>query len=286
MVPTGVQGGFRVGWRFAVGALPVAVAAAFIWQPAVLPKPGEVGMTGNVDTAMVLAAGLGTRMRPLTDAVPKPLVSVAGKTLIDRVLARLWNAGIARAVVNVHYQADVLETHLAQCHQPEIIISDERDALLDTGGGVSRALGLLGNDPFLIHNSDSVWLEGVGSNISRLIAAWAPEKMDCLMLLALGATSIGYTGSGDFVMAADGRLTRRRERQVAPFVFTGVSLVHPRLFDDAPSGAYSLNHVWDAAIARERVYGVRLEGTWMHVGTPEAVAEAEAAFLETTQTVP
>ncbi len=232
-------------------------------------------MTENITTAMVLAAGLGKRMRPLTDVVPKPLVRLKSKPLIDHVLDRLAAGGIKRAVVNVHYLPDLIEAHLASRTNPAIIISDERDALLDTGGGVVRALPLLGDAPFLIHNSDSVWIEGVGSNIARLIQAFDPDRMDSLMLLALGATSLGYDGHGDFAMDADGVLSRRGERREAPFVFTGVSIAHPRLFEDAPKGAFSLNTLWDRAIDRGRLLGLRLEGAWMHVGTPQSVEEAE-----------
>jgi MurNAc alpha-1-phosphate uridylyltransferase len=226
-------------------------------------------------TAMVLAAGLGTRMRPLTQEVPKPLVRLRGQALIDHVLDRIAAAGIRRAVVNVHHMADSLEKHLAGRKRPEIVISDERGELLDTGGGVLKALPKLGPDPFLIHNSDSVWIEGVGSNLARLFRAWDGERMDSLLLLALASTSIGYDGRGDFLMAADGPLSRRTEGRVAPFVFTGVSLAHPRLFEGAKPGRFSLNALWDRAIERGRLYGIRLDGTWMHVGTPEALDEAE-----------
>jgi len=232
-------------------------------------------MTANVSTAMVLAAGLGQRMRPLTDKIPKPMVKLAGKPLIDHVLDRISEAGIARAVVNVHYCANVLESHLARRSSPEILISDERDQLLDTGGGVVKALPFLGNEPFLLHNSDSVWIEGIGRNLERLMAAWDPERMDSLLLLALAANSLGYHGLGDFSLSTTGQLERRQERRVAPFVFTGVSIAHPRLFADAPEGPFSINRLWDASIARGRLYGIRLDGWWMHVGSPEALAEAE-----------
>ena len=225
--------------------------------------------------AFVLAAGLGTRMRHLTGAVPKPMVALNGVPLIDRVLEGIADAGIARAVVNVHYLADVLETHLSPRVRPQIIISDERGVLLDTGGGVMKAWPQLNSGPFLIHNSDSVWIEGVGRNIDRLCAAWNPDTMDSLMLLATAAHSIGYEGCGDFGMDGEGRLSRRVPGSQAPFVFAGVSIAHPRLFDGALEGAFSLNRVWDEAIVRGRLFGVRLEGTWMHVGTPEAGVEAE-----------
>ena len=226
-------------------------------------------------TGMVLAAGLGKRMRPLTDEIPKPMVRLKGRPLIDHVLDRLADAGVARAVVNVHYRADVLEAHLRGRKAPEIVISDERGLLLDTGGGIMHARDKLGSEPFLIHNSDSVWVEGVGANLERLFAAWDPDAMDSLMLLASATGSLGYEGTGDFVMDKDGRLSRRGERQMAPFVFTGVSIAHPRMFENAPEGAFSLNKVWDNAIESGRLYGVRLDGLWMHVGTPEALTEAE-----------
>jgi MurNAc alpha-1-phosphate uridylyltransferase len=226
-------------------------------------------------TALVLAAGLGKRMRPLTDKVPKPLVRLQGKPLIDHVLDRLAEAGVTRAVVNVHYMADQIEAHLASRTKPKIEISDERDTLLETGGGVVRALPKLGAEPFIVHNSDSVWIEGVGSSLARLAGAWDPQRMDCLMLLALGSKSIGYEGAGDFAMDPDGRLSRRAEGRIVPFVFTGVSIVHPRLVTGLPERRFSLNEPWDRAIEAGRLFGVRLDGIWMHVGTPEAVAEAE-----------
>ncbi|MDX2307737.1 MAG: nucleotidyltransferase family protein [Hyphomicrobium sp.] len=231
---------------------------------------------------MVLGAGLGKRMRPLTDVIPKPLVRLAGKPLIDHVLDGIARAGIATAVVNVHYMADSMIAHLATRTSPAIVISDEREVLLETGGGVVKALPLLGGTPFLIHNSDTVWIEGVGSNLERLIAAWDAERMDSLLLLAPVSQSIGYDGHGDFNMEATGHVTRRQERREAPFVFAGVSIAHPRLFDGAPDGAFSLNLVWNRAIERDRLYGVRLEGTWMHVGDPSALEAAEARIaLET-----
>lgn len=232
-------------------------------------------MKNRVTTAMVLAAGLGTRMRPLTDSIPKPLVPLKDRPLIDHVLDRLVIAGITKAVVNVHHHADALEAHLEGRKKPAITISDERGVLLDTGGGIVRALPLIGDKPFLIHNSDSVWIEGVGSNIARLLAAWDPDRMDSLMLLANAVTSLGYDGRGDFMMDTEGVLSRRPEQKDAPFVFTGVSIAHPRMFEGAPAGKFSLNKLWDRAIEQRRLYGVRLDGAWMHVGTPEALAEAE-----------
>ncbi len=224
---------------------------------------------------MVLGGGLGKRMLPLTADIPKPLVRLKGRPLIDHVLDRIAAAGVTRAVVNVHYCADAFEAHLRQRKKPQILISDERAKLLDTGGGVTHALPKLGSEPFLIHNSDSVWIEGVGSNLERLFAAWDADRMDSLMLLASAATSLGYEGQGDFGMDNDGRLMRRGERQMAPFVFSGVSIAHPRMFAGAPQGAFSINRLWDEAIDKGRLFGIRLDGLWMHVGTPEALIEAE-----------
>ncbi|MCB1509978.1 MAG: nucleotidyltransferase family protein [Hyphomicrobiaceae bacterium] len=232
-------------------------------------------MSLRLETAFVLAAGLGTRMRHLTADRPKPLVEVGGRTLLDRVLDRIAAAGIGRAVVNLHYKADLIEAALAKRTSPRIVFSDERDALLDTGGGAARALRLIGDGPFLVHNSDSIWLEtGPVPAITALADAWNDAKMDCLMLLAERATSLGFDGPGDFAMDDQGRLERRGTRPETPYVFTGVSIASPRLFDDAPAGPFSLNLVWDRAIARGRLFGTVLDGRWMHVGTPEAVAEA------------
>jgi N-acetyl-alpha-D-muramate 1-phosphate uridylyltransferase len=231
-------------------------------------------------TAMVLAAGLGERMRPLTLRMPKPLVPIAGRPLIDHVLGRLAAAGVETAVVNVHYLPDQLEAHLAKRHgqPPKTLVSDERGVLLDTGGGTKRALPLLGRGPFFIHNADSVWSEGASPALSRMLKKWNPAAMDCLLLLAPAATSIGYAARGDFSMTADGRLTRRGPDEVVPFAFAGVSLCDESLFKDAPDGRFSLNLLWDRSLAKGRLYGIRLDGRWMHVGTPEALAEAEAAF--------
>lgn len=226
-------------------------------------------------SAMVLAAGLGQRMRPLTDLVPKPMVRLHQKPLLDHVLDRIAEAGIPQAVVNVHYHADQIVSHLKNRQHPRILISDERDELLDTGGGVRNALGSLGPEPFLVHNSDSLWIDGVESNLIRLARGFDPERMDGLLLLAQSSASIGYEGRGDFLMTADGLLQRRPERELAPFVFTGVSIVHPRLFEGAPEGRFSLNQLWDRAIEQRRLHGIRLDGTWMHVGTPAALADAE-----------
>ena len=234
----------------------------------------------HVKTAMVLAAGLGERMRPITLRMPKPLVPLAGRPLIDHVLDRLASAGVETAVVNVHYLPDQLEESLCGRHRtkPAILISDERYELLDTGGGAKRALPKLGSGPFFIHNADTVWSEGASPALPRMLKLWNPETIDCLLLLAPLTSSIGYGGKGDFAMAQDGRLERRGERQIVPFAFAGVSLCDQRLFADSPDGKFSLNLLWDRALAKGRLYGMRLDGRWMHVGTPEALAEAETWF--------
>jgi len=232
---------------------------------------------------MVLCAGLGTRMASANNALPKPLVPLRGKALIDHVLDRHAEAGIERAIVNVHHMADLIEAHLQRRRAPKIEISDEREKLLDTGGGVKKALPRLGAGPFLIHNSDSVWIEGVGSNLGRLIEAWDDARMDCLMLLALTSQSLGYQGRGDFAFGADGRIRRRRvEQELVPFAFAGVSLSHRRLFDGSPDGSFSLNKVWNTAITAGRAFGLRMEGTWMHVGSAEALAQAEQQLARAT----
>jgi MurNAc alpha-1-phosphate uridylyltransferase len=229
-------------------------------------------------TAMVLAAGLGERMRPLTDRMPKPLVRVGGKPLLDHVLDRLAAAGIERAVVNVHYLADQIERHVAGRRQPQIVISDERSALLGSGGGVVKALDTLGREPFVHVNSDTIWIDGVKPNLERMADAFDPGSMDALLLLAPATTSIGYAGRGDFTMSSDGRLQRRAEKAVAPFIYAGAALLRPELFKDAPRGAFPLTRLFDRAAEAGRLHGLRLEGVWMHVGTPDAIAKAEAAI--------
>jgi MurNAc alpha-1-phosphate uridylyltransferase len=210
--------------------------------------------------------------------MPKPLVPVAGKPLIDHVLDRLAAAGIERAVVNVHYLADMIENHLKGRAAPKVTISDERAALLNTGGGVVKALAMIGSEPFIHVNSDTIWIDGVKPNLERLAEAFDATAMDALLLLAPVSASIGYPGQGDFLMAPDGRLTRRAERDLAPFVFAGAAILRPELFRDAPAGAFPLTALFNRAEAEGRLHGLRLEGVWMHVGTPEAIKDAEAAI--------
>jgi len=241
------------------------------------PKPRSAPVAPG--RAMVLAAVIGIRMRPLTDRVPKPLVSVGGRALIDYVLDRLAEAGVERAVVNVHHFPDQIERHLDGRQRPHVVISDEREQLLDTGGGIVKSLALLGDDPFFLVNADTIWIEGVRPNLARLAAAFDPAAMDVLLLLAPTATSIGYEGRGDFTLAPDGRLRRRGEREIVPFVYAGAGILAPALFDNAPAAPFSLTRLFDRAEAQGRLYGLRLEGLWMHVGTPAAIAEAEAAII-------
>ena len=230
--------------------------------------------------AMVLAAGLGLRMRPLTDHMPKPLVSVAGRPLLDHVLDKLAAADVAEAVVNVHYLGQQIIDHVATRTSPHVTISDERDLVLGTGGGVVKALPLLGNAPFFHVNSDTMWIDGVQSNLKRLAQAFDPARMDILLLMAPTASSIGYGGRGDYAMLPDGALRKRREHQVVPFVYAGAAILSPAIFADAPKGEFSLTRMFDTANEQERLFGLRLDGVWMHVGTPDAVNAAEEAFLE------
>jgi len=231
--------------------------------------------------AIVLAAGLGTRMRPYNGNVPKPLVAIGGKSLIDYALDRLADAGVERAVVNVHYLAEVLEQHLASRTKPQIVISDERGMLLGTGGGIAKALPKLGDAPFFLVNSDTLWVDGVKPNFARLADAFEPAAMDALLLLAPTTGSIGYQGGGDYAMLPDGRLRRRTSGETVAHVYAGASILSPRLFEGAPAGEFPLTLLFDRAGERGRLFGLPLEGRWMHVGTPEAVAEAEAALAAT-----
>ncbi len=229
------------------------------------------------DTAMVLAAGLGTRMRPLTNDRPKPLVEVAGKPLIDHALDRLGEAGVARAVVNVHHFGDAVEVHVRDRQVPAISISDERDQLLETGGGLIRAQGLL-PDPFFCVNSDNVWLDGPTDAFHQLSAAWDAERMDALLLVVGHARASNCRGKGDFHMDGRGRLSRRRSGRIAPFIFTGIQLIAKRLLREAPHGAFSTNVLWTRAIEEGRLYGTAFLGEWFEVGDPQAIPPTEAAL--------
>ncbi len=229
-------------------------------------------------TAMVFAAGLGQRMRPISETLPKPLIKVGGRTLIDHCLDRLAADGVETAIVNVHWLADRIEAHLARRERPRIVVSDERDKLLDQGGGIKRALPLIGDQPFLVCNTDAFWIEGPRSNVARLADAFDPETMDIALLVAAAAGAVGVDWPGDFTMTREGRLESREPRHVAPFVYTGVGILKPELFAGAPGDVFRLAPYFHAAAAKGRLYGVRLDGLWLHVGRPESIAEAEKAI--------
>lgn len=228
------------------------------------------------DTAMVMAAGLGKRMRPLTASQPKPLVRVNGKALIDYSLDKLAEAGVAKAVVNVHYLADALEGHLAARKKgPKTTISDERELLLETGGGMVKAAPML-PDPFFCLNSDNIWLDGPRDAFRELSDAWDAERMDALLLVVPHARAVNYQGKGDFHLDPLGRISRRRTGRIAPFIYTGIQIVSHRLLRDAPEGAFSTNVLWERAIAEGRLYGLSHTGLWCEVGDPGAIAPTEA----------
>ena len=227
----------------------------------------------DIDTAMVLAAGFGTRMRPLTETTPKPLIKLLGKPLIDWSMERLRAGGVTRFVVNTHYLAHQLEAHFADAG--DVTIIHEPD-ILETGGGVKNALHLLGDKPFFAVNTDAIWLEGPYPALGRLRRNWRPEAMDAMLLLQPTVRAFDYYGSGDYRLDPDGRAERRGEGEVVPYVFSGVQILHPRLFENAPDGAFSLNRIYDEAQVNGRLYGLPHDGEWYHVGTPEALAQAEA----------
>lgn len=225
-------------------------------------------------TAMVLAAGLGTRMRPLTNDRPKALVEVCGRALIDHVLDRLVAAGVQTAVVNVHWFADRLEQHLSKREDIRIVISDERTELLETGGGLKKATPLLGDDPVFVANIDSVWIDR-GDALGDLVRLWNPDTMDAALLLARREGSIGFEGNGDFSIAEDGKLTFRGDLPSVPFAYMGVHITRPSYADQGPDGPFSLSPLWRASAQQGRLYGTVMDGDWMHVGDPLARDEAQ-----------
>lgn len=229
----------------------------------------------NITRAMIMAAGFGTRMRPLTNTIPKPLVKVQGRALIDHVMDRLVAAGVKTIVVNIHYMGDQIKAHVEKRKDVEIIISDETDTILDSGGGIFKALPHFKGEPFFHANADTVWVEGASHALERLKAAWKPSEMDALMLLASTVTTVCYDGRGDFMMDADGRLSRVPEGRISPFVWMSMEILHPRLFDGVTPGKFSINPLWDKAIAKGRLFGQRLDGVWMHIDRPEAVKQSE-----------
>ena len=230
--------------------------------------------------AMVFAAGLGSRMRPLTDTIPKPLVKVGGKAMIDTLLDALAQAGVTEAVVNVHHLADQIETAMQARRAPKIIISDERSALLDQGGGLKKALPILGAQPFFICNTDAIWIEGPMSNLMRMRALWDPSKMDILLMVASTTTAVGLDWAGDFKMADDGRLSRRKEGEVVPFAYSGVGIIKPELIAAVKQDVFRLAPLFFEAAEKGRLYGMRLDGHWLHVGTMDAIASAEDVILQ------
>ncbi len=244
--------------------------------------PGSGGVKPETDPvpypvlekAMVLAAGLGTRLRPVTETLPKPLVEIDGRALIDHVLDRLDAAGIKEVVVNTHHLADQVEKHLEGRSSPEIRLSPEKE-LLKTGGGVAKALGMLGDQPFFVVNVDALWLNGPFDALERMTATWDDGRMDGLLMLHSTVDAYGYRGIGDFCADGNGLLTRRPEREVSPWVFAGIQILHPRLFADTPDGVFSLNVLYDKVIEEKRLYGAVHDGEWFDVGTPEGLEEAE-----------
>jgi len=224
--------------------------------------------------AMVLAAGLGTRLRPITDTVPKPMVKVAGRPMIDVVLDRLAAAGVTEAMVNTHHLAEVIREHLAGRTRPRIRFSHE-DPILETGGGIRKVLPFFEGEPFYSVNAKIIWLNGKIDALVRLAQAWNDELMDALLLLQPTATAVGYDGRGDFIIDQEGRVRRRREWEVAPFLFSGIQLLHPRIFEGSPDGAFSMNLLYDRAIEAGRLFGLRHDGEWFHVSTPQHLEEVE-----------
>jgi len=237
-------------------------------------------MTGVGKRAMAMAAGFGQRMQPLTNGKPKPLVPVKGMPLIDYGLARLSEAGCETVVVNVHYLADQIEAWAKRHASPRIIISDERRELLDTGGGITKALPLLGSEPFFVVNSDSIWIDEGRPALERLRAAWDEARMDCLLLLCPPERTVGYDGQGDFLKESEGRIIGRVRHGEKGLAYIGAYLVHPRLFANVRLSKFSMNLLWDRAIAEKRLFGIEHEGLWLHVGTPEAISLAESALKE------
>jgi MurNAc alpha-1-phosphate uridylyltransferase len=234
----------------------------------------------DINSAMVMAAGLGTRMRPLTNHRPKPLVQVAGKPLIDHSLDKLREAGVNHIVVNVHYLPDMVRTHLAaNASDLDISISDESGLLLETGGGLVKASPLLPQDPFFCINSDNIWREYEGNALLDLAKMWDGETMDGLLLIVPHANAFNHKGAGDFFLENDGRLKRRGEQQAAPFIYTGIQLISHRLLRDAPTGPFSTNILWNRAISEKRLFGAIHNGDWFDIGSPEAIAPTEAKLM-------
>lgn len=229
---------------------------------------------------MVLAAGLGRRMLPLTAKRPKPLIELAGKPLIDRTLDHLASVRVETAIVNLHYESEKLSTHLKGRMSPRVVFSNESDRLRGTGGGVAHALPLLGDNPFYVVNGDVAWFDGVINTLRRLAIVWDNDAMDVLLLLQARPKAIGYSGPGDYRINSDGRLRRRQRSEEAPYVFAGIQILHPILFDGCKIGPFPLTELYDRAETAGRLFGVRHDGVWMHVGSPDGLALAESVFRE------
>ncbi len=230
--------------------------------------------------AMILAAGLGLRMRPITNKTPKPLITVDDRTLLDYSLDHLVQAGVETAIINTHHLADQIEQHVKSRKDIEIVLSPETDAPLETGGGVKLALKHLGDEPFYVINGDALWLDGTRPALTRLAGRWNPDEMDALLLLHSTVEAYGYGGRGDFLADPMGQLTRRPEREVSPYLFAGVQILTPALFDNTPDGKFSLNIIYDKAIEAARLYGLVHDGEWFHIGTPDGLDQAEDYFRE------
>lgn len=229
---------------------------------------------------MVLAAGLGKRLRPVTDTLPKPLVKIGGRPMIDWGLDSLEAAGVGKAVVNVHYLADQVEAHLSGRARPHIVFSDERETLLESGGGIIKALPLLGENPFFLINSDTFWLEGEKANLSRLAEMFNSDSMDMLLMLVTPGQATGYEGKGDFSMDSENRLRRPLPDETVPYVYAGAAVIHPRIFKGAVAEPHSLNRQFNEAIAQGRLFGMPMQGQWLTVGTPDSIPAAEAVVRQ------
>lgn len=238
----------------------------------------------SIESAVVLAAGLGTRMRPITNTIPKPLVSVNGKALLDHALDALGEVGVRQASVNVHYLPEQIEAHIATREQPFCQVSDERNELLDSGGGVKKASRLFKNAPFFILNADSFWVDGPTSNLDAMGTFWDEDTTDMLLLVAAKDDAVGFDGAGDFFMADDGTLTRRGDADSAPYVYAGAIIAKQASFAAIEEDKFSLNQMFDDAISKGRLFGMQLNGLWLHVGTPDAIPEAEFAITRYQQT--
>lgn len=235
-------------------------------------------MSAGPKSAMVLAAGLGTRLRPVTDHLPKPLVEVAGQTLLDHAVDRLAAAGVERVIVNLHYKGEIIAAQLARRSRPRIELSRE-ETLLETGGGVKHALPLLG-DSFFVVNGDIIWLDGLTPALARLAGAFKPRKMDAVLLLQRTVTAIGYEGRGDYFLDPAGTPRRRGEREIAPYIFAGIQILHRRLFEGTDDTVFSLKRLYDRAEDAGRLAAIVHDGEWFHVGTPEGLEHTRARLAE------